>query len=150
VGSCRGTNLQGTLRCHQHRHTCMVPVNSGFHMAKNFSENYPQFWHMPLNRFATFVLVQNSIKILVWRGIKILTCPGRQIINLSGCQHVLGWPWGEYLLCAVETIIYTCNLDYLHGSKVKTDRVQSVIFLFQIYNCVSSSVLVSGWLYYKI
>jgi len=28
----------------------MVRVNSGFHMQKNFSENYSQFWHMTSNR----------------------------------------------------------------------------------------------------
>ena len=25
----------------------MVSVKSGFHTRKNFSENYPQFWHTP-------------------------------------------------------------------------------------------------------
>jgi len=30
-----------------------VLVNSGCHMRKNFSENYPRFWHAPSQRFTS-------------------------------------------------------------------------------------------------
>ena len=36
----------------------MALVNSGFHMRKNFFENYPRFWHAPTKIFASRVLGQ--------------------------------------------------------------------------------------------
>jgi len=39
----------------------MVPGNSGFHIRKNFSKNYPQIGHLLSKRFARSVLCQKSV-----------------------------------------------------------------------------------------
>jgi hypothetical protein len=53
----------------------MVPVKSGFHTWKNFSENYPHFGHVPLNMFARHVLGQKVLKNVSSKGCKIISLP---------------------------------------------------------------------------
>jgi hypothetical protein len=48
--------------------TDIVLANSGFHTLKNFSENYPKFWHTPSERFASPVLGQKMFKEYRFEG----------------------------------------------------------------------------------
>jgi hypothetical protein len=54
----------------------MVSVNSGFHTRKNFSENFPQFWHTPSKRLASPILGQKSLKNIGSKGRHIISLPG--------------------------------------------------------------------------
>jgi hypothetical protein len=53
-----------------------VSVNLGFHTRKNFSENYPQFWHTPSKTLASPILGQKSLKNIGSKGRHIISLPG--------------------------------------------------------------------------
>jgi len=56
-----------------------VLVNSGFHMHKNFSENYPCFGHTPSNILARPILGQKSFKNIGFKGCQIISLAGAHI-----------------------------------------------------------------------
>ena len=65
----------------------MVLVNSGFHMRKNFFENYPPFGHAPSRRFAS--------PVLNW---ELLAC--------SASPHVSGRPCKR---SSISWLVYRCR-----------------------------------------
>jgi hypothetical protein len=61
AGSAEDTNLRGALR-RQWNNLLMLPVDSGFHTRKNFTENCPQFGHPPPRDFAISDRSRKSLK----------------------------------------------------------------------------------------
>jgi len=57
----------------------MVLVTSGFHVPKNFSENYALFAHAPIQTLASPVLGRKSLRNVALKG--------GQIISLSGVPN---------------------------------------------------------------
>jgi hypothetical protein len=49
----------------------MALINSGFHIRKNFSENYPQFGHAPQK-----ISTQSYLKKIGFKGRQIVSLPG--------------------------------------------------------------------------
>jgi len=58
----------------------VVLVNSGFHLRRDFSENYLQFGHAPSKRLASSVLGRKKLRRI--------DLEKRQIINLLGGAHM--------------------------------------------------------------
>jgi hypothetical protein len=75
-GSCPGSHTTKGARVVTGIFGNVVPVKSGFHTGKNFSEYYSQFGRVPSETFLSLAIGQNFWRISVLGGAKLFTCLG--------------------------------------------------------------------------
>jgi hypothetical protein len=79
----------------------MLTVNSGFNTRKKFSENYPQFGHVPSKRFATLLIVLESLKNIVLKARQIISLPGgAKLLTFKGAPTCF-WPALHHAIAAI-------------------------------------------------